>query len=109
MATEITDRMVVTTRQALNSLEGVRRARAILTEAGLTDVELRRVEIDAYRDYRERERLAREQAMKILSLGPLPEHRCILREPDPSAPVANAMACPYGCRPGQPRRSLDDA
>lgn len=103
MATKITDSMLITAAGSY-SPEAVGKVRRILTDAGVTDVELHRFEIEALRKCRERARTLTAEADRYLAAGPLPDHGCIV---DDLGVVTDAGNCPFGCRPKAPRLTVE--
>jgi hypothetical protein len=99
MTTKITDPMILAAGGVF-TLEAVSKVRRILDAAGVTDVELHRLEIDAVRKYREQARADTAAAERFLSGGPLPDHACLV---DEDGVVTHAESCPYGCRPRSAR------
>jgi hypothetical protein len=81
--------------------ENVRRVRALLSAAGVADVELHPLELAELHRYRESERVARSGAERIVALGPMPPHTCSVSE---HGFVHEHNDCPHGCRPNEPRR-----
>lgn len=103
MATKITDSMLITAAGSYTP-EAVGKVRRILADAGVTDVELHRFEIDALRKYREQARAATAAADRYLASGPLPDHGCIV---DDAGIVVDAGNCPFGCRPKASRLDVE--
>jgi len=103
MPTKITDPMIITAAGSF-SLEAVGKVRRILDAAGVADVELHRLEIEAVRKHREQARVSAAAAERYLASGPLPDHGCIV---DDKGVVTDAGSCPYGCRPTAPRMTVE--
>jgi hypothetical protein len=103
MTTKITDAMIITAAGSF-TLTAVDKVRRILTEAGVRDVELHRLEIEALRKCREQARVSDAAANRYLASGPLPDHGCIV---DVDFVVTDAGNCPYGCRPEAPRLTVE--
>lgn len=103
MATKITDAMILAAGGAF-SLEAVGKVRRILDAAGVTDVELHRLEIEALRGHREKARMYAAAADRYLASGPLPDHGCIV---DGEGVVTDAGNCPLGCRSEAPRLTVE--
>jgi hypothetical protein len=98
---------IVITTDMINALggaytaESVRRVRAVLSAAGVGDVELHPLELDELHRCRQSERAARAQAERIVALGPMPLHCCELGD---DGHVETHNDCPHGCRPTETRR-----
>jgi len=103
MATKITDEMIITANGSF-SLEAVGKVRRILAAAGVTDIELHRLEIEALRKHREQARLSTAAADRYLASGPLPGHTCIVNH---NGTVNDAGNCPFGCRPQATRLTVE--
>lgn len=103
MATRITLRMVFMVSSGGVTLENVDRVRRVLEAAGVEDVELHALEVDAVLRYREGARLKLAAADRLLAAGPLPEHTC---EVIPDGTVSATNDCPVGCNAGRPRIEL---
>jgi hypothetical protein len=103
MTIKITDSMIIAANGSC-SLEAVGKVRRILTEGGVTGIELHRLEIEAARKYREQARVANAAADRYLASGPLPYHGCIV---DSDGLVTDARSCPFGCRPSAPRLTVE--
>lgn len=103
MSTKITDSMIITAAGSF-SLEAVSQVRRILDAAGVPDVELHRLEIDAVRKYREQARVSSAAAERYLASGPLPDHGCLV---DDAGIVIDAGKCPFGCRPQVTRLTVE--
>ena len=102
MAVRITDEMLIACGgSAFNTLENVSRVRRILSQAGVQDVELHRLEIRQIRQLTDDVRRRRLQLAQLLESGPRPsEHTCDLSE---SGLVREHGDCPFGCTPGEMR------
>lgn len=100
MTIRITTDMINTLGGAYTA-ENVRRVRALLVAAGVADVELHPLEIIELQQQRDRERMARAQAERLLALGPMPPHTCTLGD-DGHVNVNNN--CPHGCQRNFARR-----
>lgn len=103
MATKITDEMIIAAASSF-SLEAVGKVRRILGAAGVPDVELHRLEVEAILKHREQARVHTGAAERYLASGPLPDHTCIVND---LGVVADAGNCPYGCRPQAPRLTAE--
>lgn len=103
MATRITDAMIIAANGSF-SLEAVDKVRRILAAAGVTDVELHRLEIEQVRKHREQARVSSAAADRYLASGPLPDHTCIVNH---NGTVNDAGNCPFGCRPQAPRLTVE--
>lgn len=95
---QITDAMMQNIGNGTYTLDNVARIRNVLTEAGVGDIELHPVEIDAIRRHREAERLARAWAEKLLAAGPMPICTCTLHG---DGTVETTNGCKLGHRVGQ--------
>lgn len=104
MPTRITDEMLGAVATSYTA-DTVRRVRSVLAAAGVTgDVELHPLEVQQYVELRERERAARAGAERLLALGPLPPHACLVA-PETQL-VQHPSRCPYGCVRDQARREV---
>lgn len=103
MATKITDEMIIAAAGSF-SLEAVGKVRRILGAAGVPDVELHRLEVEAVRKHREQARVHTGAAERYLAAGPLPDHGCIV---DDLGVVIDVGNCPFGCRPKAPRLTVE--
>lgn len=103
MTVEITDEMIIAANGSF-SLESVGKVRRILGAAGVSGIELHKLEIEALRKHRENARASDAAADRYLASGPLPDHRCIV---DDAGVVKKAGNCPYGCRSQAPRLTVE--
>jgi len=104
VVTRITDKMLAALGGAY-TLDNVSKARSLLTLAGITDIELHRLEVERLVELRLKERSARALADAIRDAGPLPECRCILRT-DGTGLVADFNGCALGHRNGEHPREV---
>lgn len=84
-----------------HTIENVSRIRALLSAAGVGDVELHPLELASLQRWRESERAAYAAVQRIVSLGPMPPHCCELGD---DGHVETHNDCPHGCRPKETRR-----
>jgi hypothetical protein len=103
MPKKITDSMIITAAGSF-SLEAVGKVRRILVDAGVPEIELHRLEIEALRKHRENARVHTAAADRYLASGPLPDHGCLV---DDAGIVTDAGNCPFGCRPQAARLTVE--
>jgi hypothetical protein len=107
MTTRITTEMLLVVGAGGVTAENVGRVRRLLAAAGVEDVELHALEVEAVKRYREQARVALASADKLLAAGPLPTHTCVTAVDD--GPVTATNGCPVGCCAGKPRIELPNA
>lgn len=100
MATRITTGMLDALGGAYTA-ENVRRVRALLSAAGVADIELHPLELAELHKCRDNERAFRAQAERIVGRGPMPYHACTLGD---DGHVETHNDCLHGCRPTETRR-----
>lgn len=103
MVTRITNKMIAAL--GAYTLDNVSKVRSLLTVAGVTDIELHRLEVERLIELRLKERSARALADAIRDAGPLPECRCIPRT-DGTGLVADVNGCILGHRTGEHPREV---